>query len=394
MSWFQPFSLEPLYKFELLGLITALAVYNGLTLPVTFPLALYRKLLCFPVTRLEHIRDGWPSLANGLQSLLDWTDESVETVFARSYGFSVEAFGETIHIDHAEIKWSRDWPSNKRFDYTWINPDIQDDAAGGFTSSKSGSRKSSASSQVSAGKSDGSIASDPSADQSSFGPVRDGIQSSPNCLLAQQTFRMVTNENRDRYVEDYIYWLTDKSIRPQYRAFALGFNGFLGSEISMFSPEDLKSVVEGTQDIDVDELWHAATYDNGYSPSHRVIEDFWHVVRDLSPTQLRQLLEFVTASDRVPVKGLSSIRFVIQKNGDSDEVGLSLLYFIIIIIIIILMQTPVALPFPPEIFFWNILLTLRFACTAPPNKPDLFRPAPTPGVLLPSGFEGEVMHGL
>lgn len=45
MSWFQPGSLEPPYKFEMLGLLTSLAVYNGLTLPFSFPLALYRKLL-------------------------------------------------------------------------------------------------------------------------------------------------------------------------------------------------------------------------------------------------------------------------------------------------------------------------------------------------------------
>jgi len=62
MSWFQPGSLEPLYKFELLGLLTSLAVYNGLTLPFTFPRALYRKLLNLPVISLVHIEDGWPEL--------------------------------------------------------------------------------------------------------------------------------------------------------------------------------------------------------------------------------------------------------------------------------------------------------------------------------------------
>lgn len=328
MSWFQPFSLEPLYKFELLGLITSLAVYNGLTIPVTFPLALYRKLLHLPVTQLEHIRDGWPSLAGGLQDLLDWMGESVESVFALSYGFSVEAFGKMIHTDPDEIELNEDWPSNNPPGYVAHDADVQDDAASGFTSSKPGSRKSSASSRISSGRSDGSIVSDPSSDKSSFGPAHGGLRSPPNSVTSQKSSRMVTDKNRDSYVKDYIFWLTDKSIRPQYEAFARGFYTCIGpTSISLFNPEDLKSVVEGTQDIDVDELWQTATYDGGYFPTHRVIEDFWHVVRNLSPTQLRQLLEFVTASDRVPAKGLSNIQFEIQKNGDSDEVSLSLLLF-------------------------------------------------------------------
>lgn len=70
LSWFQPCSLEPLYKFELLGLLMSLAIYNGLTLPVNFPTAFYRKLLGLKLKQLDHIRDGWPELTRGLEELL------------------------------------------------------------------------------------------------------------------------------------------------------------------------------------------------------------------------------------------------------------------------------------------------------------------------------------
>ena len=33
----------------------------------------------------------------------------------------------------------------------------------------------------------------------------------------------VTNANREKYVQDYIYWLTHKSIEKQYKAFEKGF---------------------------------------------------------------------------------------------------------------------------------------------------------------------------
>lgn len=64
------------------------------------------------------------------------------------------------------------------------------------------------------------------------------------------------------------------------------------------------------------------------SPTHRLIKDFWAIVKAFSPERKRQLLEFVTASDRVPVNGVGSLMFVIQRNGpDSDRVPTSLTCF-------------------------------------------------------------------
>lgn len=98
MSWFSPGSLEPLYKFELIGILTSLAVYNGLTLPFTFPLALYNKLLGRPVEQIQDIQDGWPALAKGLRDLATW-EGNVENDFMRAYQFTVEAPGFTYSID-------------------------------------------------------------------------------------------------------------------------------------------------------------------------------------------------------------------------------------------------------------------------------------------------------
>ncbi|KAI5301680.1 hypothetical protein KEM55_001580, partial [Ascosphaera atra] len=92
-TWFRPGSLEPLYKFELLGLLVSLAVYNGLTLPVNFPLALYMKLLDHKVKTTDHIRNGWPELAKGFDDLLAWEEGDVGDVFMRTYEFSYDAFG-------------------------------------------------------------------------------------------------------------------------------------------------------------------------------------------------------------------------------------------------------------------------------------------------------------
>lgn len=253
MTWFQPGSPEPLWKFELIGMITSLAVYNGLTLPVTFPKALYRKLLGEGVTELHHIADGWPDLANGLTTLLEWDEKDglVEDIFARTYEFSVEQFGQPVS---REMGASSHWPQ--------------------FSD----------------------------------------LQNSSNPTDAP----LVTNENRNSYVSDYIQWLTDISIRPQFEAFKAGFFACIDRRsLTLFDPDTLQSVVEGIQEIDISELRRATRY-VGWETSHRTVRDFWSIVRRYDIEQKRRLLEFVTASDRVPVGGMRNLQFTLQRNGTDD----------------------------------------------------------------------------
>lgn len=253
MTWFQPGSPEPLWKFELIGMIVSLAVYNGLTLPVTFPKALYRKLLDEDVTELHHIADGWPDLANGLTALLEWDEKDglVEDIFARTYEFSVEQFGQLIS---REMGTTTSWPQFSE------------------------------------------------------------MNASTNPTDAP----LVTNENRNSYVSDYIRWLTDISIRPQFDAFKKGFFASVDRRsISLFDPETLQSVVEGIQEIDISEMRRATRY-IGWDASHKTVRDFWSIVKRYDIEQKRKLLEFVTASDRVPVGGMRNLQFTLQRNGIDD----------------------------------------------------------------------------
>ena len=325
MSWFRPCSLEHSFKFELLGLLTSLAVYNGVTLPVTFPLALYRKLLGMPVTDLSDIEDGWPELAKGLQELLSWSDGAVEDVFVRSYIFAVETVSGVINIDME--REGRD--SNSLGGYH------EDNKVNIARESRRSAENSKKMHNIQLGSEDSTLVSNDGSDEwvnldevshspsesefvhighaHNFNTAVDGTASEAN---------MVTNENREQYVKDYIFWLTEKSVQPQYKAFARGFYICLDKKaLSIFTPEALQNVVEGNETIDVSELQSATKYENGYSADHSTIKDFWFVVRSFSEDQLRKLLEFVTASDRVPVKGASSMTFLVQRNGTDDDVS-------------------------------------------------------------------------
>lgn len=253
MIWFQPGSPEPLWKFELIGMLVSLAVYNGLTLPVTFPKAFYRKLLDQEVTELHHIGDGWPVVADGLTDLLEWDEKngSIEDVFVLTYEFSSNLFGKPISREMGTLD---QWPQ--------------------FSDSQSSS-----------------------------------VEEAP----------MVTNENRNSYVSDYIRWLTDISIRPQFSAFRKGFFSCIDRRsISLFDADTLQSVVEGIQEIDISEMRRTAQY-VGWPASHRTVRDFWSIVKRYSLEQKKKLLEFTTASDRVPVGGMRNLQFTLQKNGVDDN---------------------------------------------------------------------------
>lgn len=262
MAWFVPGSVVPIWKFEILGLLLSLAVYNGLTLPITFPKALYRKLLGEPVDELHHIADGWPDLASGLTTLLEWDekDGSVEDVFSRTYEFSVSMFDQPVSREMGS--GNPGWP------------------------------------QISSSTSE----PPPSAGNPDDAPL-------------------VTNENRNAYVSDYIRYLTDVSVRPQFEAFARGFVACLHPKsLSLLSSTLLQSLIEGQQEIDIAELRRCTRY-VGWDASHRAIRDFWSIVKRYDTTMKRKLLEFVTASDRVPVGGMQNLQFVVQKNGEEEDGG-------------------------------------------------------------------------
>ncbi|KAI3329959.1 hypothetical protein F4824DRAFT_353567 [Ustulina deusta] len=260
MTWFQPGSLQPEWKFELIGLLVSLAVYNGLTLPVTFPKALYHKLLGEPVTELHHIADGWPEHANGLTKLLEWneTDGAVEDIFVLTYEFSTTMLGQPVsrQMDPSRREL---WPQPSP--YRHVEP--------------------------------------LSADNPTDAPP-------------------VTGDNRSAYVSDYIRYLTDVSVAPQFEAFARGFRTCLHTKsLTLLTPSLLQSIVEGTQEIDIAELRRVARY-SGWDANHRTIRDFWSVVKKFDNRMRRKLLEFVTSSDRLPVGGAANIQFVIQKNGEEE----------------------------------------------------------------------------
>ncbi|KAJ3061283.1 hypothetical protein HDU99_005608 [Rhizoclosmatium hyalinum] len=130
----------------------------------------------------------------------------------------------------------------------------------------------------------------------------------------------VTNANRKEYVDLYINHYVNESVKRQFGAFRRGFHRVCGgSALKMCRAEELEMMICGTNELDFKDLEAGAKYDDGYDANHEVIKNFWSVAHNMSHEHKKELLMFVTASDRVPLKGLGNLVFVIQRNGPDTE---------------------------------------------------------------------------
>lgn len=331
---------------------------------------MYRKLSGLHNHRLSDLEDGWPELVKGLRALRDWKDGDVEDVFMRSYVFSIDKFGATEERLIGQYEKAEQGDEEELREVISLKPkkvvrilrikrkpakisktaaeEGEDDALRYVRDSQFQEAAADSNDEVFMSDSQlrGPLPIDVNNNAVPVGSTREegseylksreskedlsqlddelstSKSSTPNPLPASPTTQitpMVTNKNRDEYIHDYIHQLTYKTVYNQFNAFRYGFfTCFHPKAISLFSPSGLKALVEGLPDISVAGLERVTRYDGGYDFFHPTIRQFWTVVHSWSQEKVRKLLEFVTASDRLPVGGVGKLVFTVQKNGMGD----------------------------------------------------------------------------
>lgn len=82
---------------------------------------------------------------------------------------------------------------------------------------------------------------------------------------------MVTEENRREYVDLYVDYVLNKSIRIPYEAFNKGFRTICGGPaIHLFNAQELERLVCGNPHLDFDALEKNARYDGGFTKESQV----------------------------------------------------------------------------------------------------------------------------
>ncbi|KAL0088811.1 hypothetical protein J3Q64DRAFT_1731742 [Phycomyces blakesleeanus] len=136
-------------------------------------------------------------------------------------------------------------------------------------------------------------------------------------LLPDGAQKMVTNENRQEFVDLYVNYVLNSSVERQFDAFQRGFYHVCGGNaLSLFRPEEIELLVRGSDEpLEIDELRRQTEY-NGFEEDERTIVDFWSIMKEMEPEKQRRLLMFFTGSDRIPATGASNMHLKITWGGN------------------------------------------------------------------------------
>ena len=235
--WFALESYESNLKFELIGFILGLAMYNHVILDVHFPRIIYKKLLNQPF-EFQDLKDYSPTIFNSFKFIEDSEDSSI--IESLSIPFSVEA--EVLGVKKVyELK-----------------------------------------------------------------------ENGSNIML--------TLENKNEYINLYLDWLFNDSVKIPFSYFKKGFDKIVPGElIKDFEPDELELMICGSQILDFKLLEKNTKYDGGYNKDDQTIKYFWSVIHEMNIEQQKKFLAFATGSDRAPVNGLGSMEFYISKHGEDSE---------------------------------------------------------------------------
>lgn len=128
----------------------------------------------------------------------------------------------------------------------------------------------------------------------------------------------VTKSNRQEFVRLYCDFILNRSIEKQFKAFSDGFNSIVaGNGLSLFQAEEIERLVIGynqTSKLDIKELQQITEYEGFTDPSKDLtVRLFWEVVDRFSFEDQKNLLRFITGTDRIPAVGLSDLKLKISK---------------------------------------------------------------------------------
>lgn len=144
----------------------------------------------------------------------------------------------------------------------------------------------------------------------------------------QDSVELVTDANKQLFVELLQAWRLKDGIRLQIEAMARGLSKVLPENLRqemhhLLTPSEIAQLLSGLGTLNVDDWESHTAYTHGLFKESQTVRWFWQVVRQWASSEeqlLQQLLQFVTGSARVPVGGF---RELVGFNGAKHAFTLS-----------------------------------------------------------------------
>ncbi|CCF58730.1 hypothetical protein KAFR_0F01340 [Kazachstania africana CBS 2517] len=130
--------------------------------------------------------------------------------------------------------------------------------------------------------------------------------------------KYVTQANKHNFVDLWVDYYMNKSIKKQFGQFMTGFKQVFAScsSIQLFNSEELERLLCGDKEqnkYDFTLLRSVTKYAGGFQDDSTVVIWFWEVIDQWTKVLQRKVLQFVTGSDRIPATGISALPFKITK---------------------------------------------------------------------------------
>uniref|UniRef100_A0A8C5WZG9 HECT-type E3 ubiquitin transferase n=1 Tax=Laticauda laticaudata TaxID=8630 RepID=A0A8C5WZG9_LATLA len=137
----------------------------------------------------------------------------------------------------------------------------------------------------------------------------------------------VTLNNRKEYVDAYVNYMFNDSVKKQFEDFARGFQrGCPSTTWKMFLPVELRSILFGHTTYDWDQLEKIVRYD-GFEKSDETIKNFWTVFHELTEENKRDFLVFLTGTVRIPGEGMDNyIITIVDPLGENLDQAFPIIY--------------------------------------------------------------------
>ncbi|PKU45917.1 hypothetical protein llap_3799 [Limosa lapponica baueri] len=122
----------------------------------------------------------------------------------------------------------------------------------------------------------------------------------------------VTKDNRKEFVDLYVNYVFNESIRKPFEDFKKGFlRGFPARSWTMFLPAELQIILQGHTKCDWKLLQKNVIY-RQYGMLDQTIKNFWTVFHELPEEKKKMFLGNVSGSNRIPGYGQENFTFAIE----------------------------------------------------------------------------------
>ncbi|KIW63263.1 hypothetical protein, variant [Phialophora macrospora] len=119
----------------------------------------------------------------------------------------------------------------------------------------------------------------------------------------------VNLDNVQQYIDRVLDLSLGSGVRPQIEAFQTGFSQvFSYSSLRAFTPDELVMLFGRTQeDWSIETLMDSVKADHGFNMDSKSVKNLLQTMSELSPSQRRDFLQFVTGSPKLPIGGFKSL---------------------------------------------------------------------------------------